>query len=106
VSSQRCTAGISTTVLRVRKRWDRLLANDDLCAFLGEEEGRTAADSLCEREQRFFQTGDGMARMALFHTCAAPDGGRESLGQLSSKRSARGRCPNGTVTCDYGNVAI
>ena len=44
---QRCTAPISTTVLRVRA--GALLAHDDLCAFLGEEESRTSTDSLCER---------------------------------------------------------
>ena len=38
----------------------RLLANDDLCAFLGKEEGRTFTDSLCERER--FRRGDGMAK--------------------------------------------
>jgi hypothetical protein len=31
-----------------------LLANDDLCAFLSKEEGRTFADSLCERPAFFF----------------------------------------------------
>lgn len=31
------------------KRWKPLLAHDDLCAFLGKEEGRTSTDSLCEQ---------------------------------------------------------
>jgi hypothetical protein len=31
------------------ERQGLLLANDDLCAFLSKEEGRTFTDSLCER---------------------------------------------------------
>ena len=34
-----------------------LLANDDLCAFLSKEEGRTFTDSLCERRPCFFLDG-------------------------------------------------
>ena len=35
-----------------------LLANDDLCAFLSKEEGRTFTDSLCERRPAFL---DGLS---------------------------------------------
>lgn len=58
----------------------RLLANDDLCAFLGKEEGRTFTDSLCEREHVSDGRWDG--QMA-FHTCAAPD---ERVWSLVQKR--------------------
>jgi hypothetical protein len=37
-----------------------LLANDDLCAFLSKEEGRTFTDSLCERTTRVFICLDGL----------------------------------------------
>lgn len=36
-----------------------LLANDDLCAFLGEKESRTATDSLCERDHVLDRRWDG-----------------------------------------------
>jgi len=55
-----------------------LLANDDLCAFLSKEEGRTSTDSLCERP-RGWGEGFQMFRWVIvkpngsFHTCAAPD---------------------------------
>jgi hypothetical protein len=86
-----------------------LLANDDLCAFLSKEEGRTFTDSLCERPGGFRWVI--VKPNGSFHTCAAPEERDEILvGHLAihrmkrKKRSAGGQTEKGT--CDYGNVAI
>lgn len=47
-----------------------LLANDELCAFLSKEEGRTFTDSLCEDGMGYCE---GRLAGTFFHTCAAPE---------------------------------